>query len=366
MLTKFATKNYRGFSERIEFDLSSPSNYEFSQHAIRNGIIKNGIVYGANGSGKTNLGLAIFDIVNHLTQKFKKAEYYSNFAYAGAVNQLVDFEYTFTFDNQVVKYAYSKAKNGTLINEELYVNDMFIFKKQKKSFDIDTKLFPIDIATQTDIANNANGLSIINFLLSSYPLSADHYLMKLKSFVDGMLWFRNVDVREFIGLETGVTILDEFIIRKRLWNDFKDFLDTVSGQEFDFVEPQRGEKMLYCRYGNNKVPFCDIASTGTRALHLLYVWLQKMNEATFVFIDEFDAFYHFALSYEVCKRLFGLDCQVFLSSHNTYLMTNELLRPDCNFILHKNKIKPLCDCTDKELRFAHNMEKLYRGGTFAL
>ena len=28
------------------------------------------------------------------------------------------------------------------------------------------------------------------------------------------------------------------------------------------------------------------------------------------------------------------------------------------------KIKPLCDCTDKELRFGHNIEKLFRGNTF--
>lgn len=90
-----------------------------------------------------------------------------------------------------------------------------------------------------------------------------------------------------------------------------------------------------------------------------------MQDASFVFIDEFDAFYHFELSFRVCKVLFAQNnCQVFMTSHNTYLMTNELLRPDCNFILDKNKIKPLCECTEKELRFGHNIEKLFRGNTF--
>lgn len=92
--------------------------------------------------------------------------------------------------------------------------------------------------------------------------------------------------------------------------------------------------------------------------------MKRMSEASFVFIDEFDAFYHFRLAFEVCKMLFNMDCQIFTSSHNTYLMTNDLLRPDCNFILNENKIKPLCDCTDKELRFGHNIEKLFRGNTF--
>jgi AAA15 family ATPase/GTPase len=122
--------------------------------------------------------------------------------------------------------------------------------------------------------------------------------------------------------------------------------------------------VLLCEYGKEKIPFDVIASTGTHALMLLYFWIQRMNEASLVFIDEFDAFYHFELSYEVCKRLFSLNCQVFTSSHNTYLMTNDLLRPDCNFILRDNKIKALCDCTQKELRFAHNIEKIYRGNGF--
>ena len=45
-------------------------------------------------------------------------------------------------------------------------------------------------------------------------------------------------------------------------------------------------------------------------------------------------------------------------------MTNDLLRPDCNFILTNGLIKPLSACTDKELRFGHNIEKIYRAGGF--
>ena len=61
MLVKFAVTNYRGFADRIEWDLSKPSNYSFNTFAIKDGIIKNGIVYGPNGSGKSNFAMAIFD-----------------------------------------------------------------------------------------------------------------------------------------------------------------------------------------------------------------------------------------------------------------------------------------------------------------
>ena len=41
ILIKFAVKNFRGFAERIEWDLSQPSNYSFNTYAIKDGAIKN-------------------------------------------------------------------------------------------------------------------------------------------------------------------------------------------------------------------------------------------------------------------------------------------------------------------------------------
>lgn len=364
MLTKFAVTNYRGFANRIEWDLSNPANYEFNKAVIKNGIIKNGIIYGPNGSGKTNFSLAIFDIENHLSPKWKKIDYYANFIYAGNREGLVTFEYTFKFEENIVVYIYSKNAVGVLVEESLFVNNANVFERKKGKFSIDKQQFPMDENIEKNLGNNANNVSIINFLLTSYPLNSEHYLMRLSSFVNSMLWFRNLDIREFIGLETNITMLDEFIITNNLLDDFSSFLQKVSGQKFQFIKHNPTDKQILCKVDDSEVPFRLIASTGTQSLQLLYFWLKRMCEASFVFIDEFDAFYHFRLAFEVCKQLFGLDCQIFTSSHNTYLMTNDLLRPDCNFILNNNRIKCLSDCTDKELRFGHNIEKIYRTGAF--
>ncbi len=366
MLVKFAVKNFRGFAERIEWDLSHPSNYEFNKYAIKNGIIKNGIIYGPNGSGKSNFALAIFDIVNHLTQKSQKADFYKNYTYGGNSKGQVFFEYTFKFGSQIIEYQYGKNMFGMLFAESLLVDGKEIFNRNFDSLSLDENQFPINPDAKKNLQSNANNISIINYLLTSYPLSKDHYLILLRNFADSMLWFRCLKANEYIGLETGNTQLDEYIIQNGLVDDFSAFLKAVSGQDYDFVQPNPNDKMLVCHFGtgNNVVLFDEIASTGTLSLQLLYYWLKKMDNASFVFIDEFDAFYHFKLSFEVCKQLFNLNCQVFTSSHNTYLMTNELLRPDCNFILQDNKIKPLQACTEKELRFGHNIEKIYRAGAF--
>ena len=90
-----------------------------------------------------------------------------------------------------------------------------------------------------------------------------------------------------------------------------------------------------------------------------------MKEASFVFMDEFDAFYHFELSESVEKRLKQIKgVQIFTTTHNTDLMSNDLLRPDSYFILKNNKIKAISELTEKELRQAHNLQKMYKAGAF--
>lgn len=367
MLTKFSVKNFRGFPKEISWDLSKPSNYEFNPNAIKDGIVKNGIIYGPNGSGKTNFGLAIFDIVNHLSQKWKKPDYYDNFVYVGKPQNPVEFRYVFRFGTKTVDYAYSKNANGELLMESLAVNRKEVFNRDTYGAKFDTKAFPnVDVKAVRNLNAHANNFSFVNFLLTSTPLPEDHYLLQLQKFANSMLWFRCLDIREYIGLETNSANIDEYIIRNNLTKDFEAFLQETSGQVFHFDKPDPNDKLLFCLIEGNRVVFHNIASTGTNSLELLYFWITKMKQAQFVFIDEFDAFYHFKLSFEVCRRLFKLDSQVFLSSHNTSLMTNDLLRPDCNFLLNNNMIKPICDCTDKELRWGHSIEKLYRGGTFNL
>ena len=190
--------------------------------------------------------------------------------------------------------------------------------------------------------------------------------MKLRDFAENMLFFRSLDNREFIGLKEGGSNIEEYIINNQLQDDFAAYLKEVSNQDYTFATPSQGDNILYCIIGKVKMPFMLVASTGTRNLELQYYWLKEMEKAPFVFIDEFDAFYHHELSYEISKRLFMSENQIFLTTHDTYLLTNDLLRPDCFFILRDNKIDAICNMTEKELRFGHNLEKLYRGGTFGL
>lgn len=48
----------------------------------------------------------------------------------------------------------------------------------------------------------------------------------------------------------------------------------------------------------------------------------------------------------------------------TALMANRFMRPDCYFILTRDRLVSLADATQRELRQGHNLEKLYMSGEF--
>ena len=129
-----------------------------------------------------------------------------------------------------------------------------------------------------------------------------------------------------------------------------------------------GAEEIYIVHGEKRLNFSEVCSTGMNSLLLVYYWLKDIRIPekcpSFICIDEFDAFYHFELSRFIVRKLKEINCQVLLTTHNTTLFTNDLLRPDCFYICSKDKIINAHNATEKELREGHNLEKLYRGGTF--
>ena len=90
----------------------------------------------------------------------------------------------------------------------------------------------------------------------------------------------------------------------------------------------------------------------------------QQAQVLLLFFDEFDAFYHHDLSRMIIEKLKDTGIQFILTTHNTSIITNDLLRPDCYFLMNKKKIQSLSQSTEKELREAHNIEKMYKAGAF--
>jgi hypothetical protein len=171
----------------------------------------------------------------------------------------------------------------------------------------------------------------------------------------------------YLGYQTGSDSITEDILKKGHLAEFEAFLNQAGVDCNLGVVELNGKEDIAFKFGENSLVFSDVASSGTRSLALFYYWLQRLreeNSASFVFIDEFDAYYHHKLSKLIVTELKTIQSQVILTTHNTSIMSNDLLRPDCYFLMQNNKIQPLYKFTDKELRNAHNIEKMYKAGAF--
>lgn len=90
------------------------------------------------------------------------------------------------------------------------------------------------------------------------------------------------------------------------------------------------------------------------------------GKASLVFIDEFDAFLHFKSAEMIVRDLIAhTSFQSILTTHNVALLRNEITRPDCCFVLGAKKLASFAENSDKKIREAHNLEKMYVNGFFS-
>jgi energy-coupling factor transporter ATP-binding protein EcfA2 len=373
MLCFYSVKNYRGFKDTITLDLTS-SNYEFNQECIRDGYAHKALIYGHNGVGKSNFGLAIMDIIINLTDKDKNLLLDSNYWNAESGSNLVEFRYKFKFNEAMLEYRYGKSAPESLRYEYLFINEKCVVSYNR----ITGEQLEINLpGTQTlnkDISKIS--ISVLKYIKSNTALEQSvetESLLSFFDFVDRMLFFRNLDDRKYAGYEVGGHLLFDEIVNKNHFDDFKSFLAEAKVPSNIIFTKMDSKTRVFFKYetAQNKslIDFFDNCSTGMKSLTVLFYWLQNaiFNESppSFIFIDEFDAFYHQRLSEYVVNKIKKInDCQFILTTHDTGIMSNDIMRPDCLFLMHKDKIESLSSLTDKELRFAHNIEKMYRAGAF--
>lgn len=368
MLVKLSVKNFRNFEDWFEIDLKSERSYEFNSHVVENDTVKHGVIYGVNGGGKSNLGLAILDITAHLTDNIISSGLKQNYLNAKLNSGMAEFIYEFCINGYTVIYKYGKEDCDTTIYEKLSINDKLVIEFDRRNSNLAT--FNLDGSETLKNDFSGRNISPIKFLKSNALLDdnkINNIFEKFINFVDGMVFFRTLTKsQEFYGQPLTQQRVSQSIIEQSKLEDFEKFLNE-SGVSCKLKQSGvKGEEIIEFDFGKKSIEFSQAASTGTISLGNFYYWYLKLSsgEISFAYIDEFDAYYHFSLSRKIVDKISSTNCQSIITTHNSSLMSNDILRPDCYFVLEENGLKPLHQLTSREIRKAHNLEKMYRSGAF--
>ena len=165
MLRKFEVTNFKNFREPLCVDFTKVHDYQYNEYCIRNNLINKMIIYGKNAVGKSNLGMALFDIANDILYTRNPYVYRGDrYLYKNANaddSELVEFFYSFQFGSTVIDYLYKKKDVSEVVYEKLIINNEIIF-----FYDL--------INNQSDFSNvsliNANDLNWAEFLDSTQNL----------------------------------------------------------------------------------------------------------------------------------------------------------------------------------------------------
>lgn len=378
MLRKFSVRNFKNFKETLVLDLGKVGGYKFNPECIADNTVSKCIIYGRNATGKTNLGEAIgdiFDILFGVPQRMRN----DRFLNADSDEPVAEFTYEFAFGEDRIVYTYQRNNRHELVSETLCLNDNSIYKMNFEKSDLsDTNLELIgaetiqlkkytdamepvlaDIEGETDTQ-----VPFLRYILNNAPLLPDNVLRSMEDYIKRM---RHISV-SLIKRSRLNPAFNDYLADTRNLEQFQEFLNVMGIEcELEVAKSPDGQNELFFKH-ETLVPFYENASSGTLSLLTLYRRIMVFDKTpSFLYMDEFDAYYNYEMSEKIVKFLKSNfpKCQVVLTTHNTNLMTNQLMRPDCLFILSgTGKLTALCDATERELREGHNLEKLYIGGEF--
>lgn len=381
MLKKFQLKNYKNFKDEICIDFENTAGYHFNTDCISNDIIRAMLIYGRNATGKTNLGRALMNIrltIFH-TPIYNRID--GTFLNADTRDDSATFSYTFQFDNKELIYRYARISDIELQNEELIIDGTSIYK-----FDFSNKEYHYENlnginAETANVDRYLNSLNseneieeiaepkipFLRWLISNVAFENDSVLIKLANYIGRMIMItvRNIPISQ---LKRSNENFYESLEEPEKLQELEDFLNTMGIEcKLQYKKLPDGQRELYFSH-DKLVPFFENASSGTLSLFNLYQKIvSRTRNASLLYLDEFDAFYHYEMAENVVdffKRKYP-KCQMIMTSHNTNLMTNRLMRPDCLFILSgTGTLTALCNATERELREGHNLEKMYISGEF--
>ncbi len=366
MLLRFSVSGYRGFDGPIEIDFTDKKNYQFGKDCVRGEVLDKIVIVGGNGAGKTNFGYALVDIITTVTGFTRDIGQMDERCFLNGYSRegKAEFCYEFIHRGSRIEYSYSKGSPTSILSERLVVDRSTLFDYSAS----DPASGTYDLArlglAMDDVTGLDGSVSLIRTCSEKRRTSGDPAIEAVWRFARQALYYRAMWKKdEHIGLMDTDDDVEGYIIDNGYLEEFLEFLKDV-GLECGNICPSGRE--LAIRTGEKEIPFADAASRGTMIMCRLFCWIKRCRDSeALIFFDDFDDMFHFATARAAITRIISSNrSQCIFVTHNSGLITNDFLRPDCCFILESGRLSSLASRTEKDIRKGHNLEKMLRDGVF--
>ncbi len=378
MLKSVKISNFKKFSSELLLDFSNTKKYSWNTEYIQNDIVKNAIIYGKTGSGKTSLSNAI-NIYKVLGSRMYE-NIKSNLVNLHSTNDKFEIEFIFSYikDHDVT---YSFISNGiSFISEKLILGDKVLFDV---NFETNKYITNMSEIQTLKFGEDLNVRNILSFIYHNSSLPEDHPIRYVHKFL--ITTHVSDESNNYVDFIPNIGFNNE-TTQIQFTKELNKELTKYGFHEK--LSYNTEDKQFYIDFPKKKVKFSSIASSGQQILFnyvrdiILSKNTENENHNELILIDnkeyelnikyrklhifdEFSAHYDYNLSEKLLKAIQQLDDrQTIIITHNTNLLTNRLSRPDCIFMLKDSTINNLSSLTNKEIRVGHNLERMFIGGEF--
>ena len=277
MLKKFEVEGFKSFENKFTLDLSKTHSHDSNREIVDNGITRVCSIFGKNGSGKRNLGLALLDAMNHLTDGREKTSIAINPYLNLDRNDFAEFTYYFSFGNDDIIYNYRKAAVDELLYERVDINGNIAIKK-------------------------------------------------FYNYIENMILINSIDLNRCFGCECRGELIESYIVKSGKLKDFEYFLQSLD-IKFNLESVNLdGREIILNKFKKGSMRFFETAPVGMRSLAMIYYCLVSDIDESLIFVDALDV-YDCELAEKIVREMVKRkpSSQIMFTSHNTNLMTNELL-----------------------------------------
>lgn len=391
MIIDFAIKNFLSFKDEVVFSMLAAKSVKENENENDNGsnvfstndntmkIVKAAAIYGANGSGKSNLILAFSFFRNMIINSYRKDDllndfYHKQFLFDESNSQPSGFEMNFIIESTCYRYGF-EIFNEKIESEWLFKQDFgstkesYCFKRNENAIQTNSRIFKA--SKQIDSLTRDNALFLTTAALSNVDTAKaikswfEHSINVLSGIgkdntisYTAKQYANNKDMHDRIidfiriadfGIQD-ITVEESFVEKT---SDIKNPIirmlvenDEDESKSPDIKVKQIKINSLHNKYKNGIPSGTSEISLGNESLGtrktfaLIGPWLDTLMNGKTLIIDEFGASIHTKLALElvrVFQSKLNNGAQLIIATHDTNLLRKDLLRRDQIWFTEKDE-----------------------------